>query len=102
MSARPATQPTDEAIKAHELRLARVSEAHEAEADELKRQLEMSCNIAEGVRLPQDVTAQVRKQCGQEILVARCPKCKTVAGLSGEGKHLCRGCYTWLRFRREA
>mgnify|MGYP007083497170 FL=1 len=100
MSARP--QPTDEQIRAHELRLARVGEAQEAETDELRRQLDIAANIAEGVRLPIDVVARVRKQCGQEILVARCPKCKTVAGLSGEGKHLCRGCYTWLRFRREA
>lgn len=47
------------------------------------------------------VAATVVVQAGQEILVARCPRCPTVAALTGEGKHLCRHCFTWLEYVRE-
>ena len=70
--------------------------------DRLKKQLEDSANIAEGVRAPLKVPALVHRQAGQEILVAPCPRCHTVAALSGEGKHLCRVCHTWLEYVRES
>ena len=44
------------------------------------------------------VPAVRRTQAGQDILVARCPHCSTVAALSGPGKHLCRGCHKWLEY----
>jgi len=47
-----------------------------------------------------DVPARVVLQAGREVLVAACPKCGHLAALSGEGKHLCRHCATWLRFVR--
>lgn len=94
-------QPTEEQIRAHELRASTLAGKAEQEAADLRQQLDLAANIAEGVRAPLDVKAVARKQCGQDILVGRCPKCKTTAGLTGEGRHLCRGCYTWLRFRHE-
>lgn len=58
-------------------------------------------NIADGALAPIKVPARVRKQMGLECLVAKCPKCNTVACLSGEGRHLCRTCFTWLLYVRE-
>ena len=49
-----------------------------------------------------DVEATPYVQAGQEILVATCPVCTLIAGLSGEGRHQCRSCHTWLRFHRKS
>jgi hypothetical protein len=91
----------DEERRAHEKRATDLAGRAEQEADDLRQQLDLAVSIAEGVRAPLDVKAIARHQCGVPVLVARCPKCKTIAGLTGEGKHLYRGCYTWLRFRHE-
>lgn len=48
-----------------------------------------------------DVVATPYVQAGQEVLVATCPICTHVAALSGEGRHQCRSCHTWLRFNRK-
>ena len=66
-----------------------------------RKQFDEACNIAEGVRTPTDVRAVVRRQAGQDILVGRCPHCGETAALDREGKHLCRRCHRWLRYRRE-
>jgi hypothetical protein len=65
-----------------------------------RREWDKAQEIAEAVRCPLVVRAVVRIQAGREILVGRCP-CGTVAALSGEGKHLCRLCWRWLRYVRE-
>lgn len=67
-----------------------------------KNDFEKALNIAEGIRAPTPVKAVVHKQAGIEVLVAQCPHCRTQAALSGEGKHLCRGCNNWLDYKREA
>lgn len=46
------------------------------------------------------VEAKVSTQAGAEILIASCPKCNEPAALDGEGRHLCRRCFTWLEYRR--
>ena len=48
-----------------------------------------------------DVRAKAIQQMGTEVLVARCPRCGTVAGLTGEGRHLCRTCHQWLRYIKD-
>jgi hypothetical protein len=48
-----------------------------------------------------EVLSEPRQQAGQEILVAACPRCHTVAALSGEGRHLCRTCGQLLRYRKK-
>lgn len=97
---------TDEERRAMEDRAAQreasLRESGEAERDELRRQLELSCEIAEASMIPTDVKAHVRRQMGAEILVACCPHCGEQAALSGEGKHLCRRCHRWLRYRRDS
>lgn len=71
--------------------------------DAFRRQFDECCNVAEGIRQPRTVRAQVRVQAGREILVGRCPVegCGQVAAIDGEGKHLCRRCWAWLRYVRE-
>lgn len=66
-----------------------------------KREMEKSLEIAEGVKTPTVVVAKVRRQGNVEILVAACPHCRVIGALTGEGKHLCRGCFQWLDFKRE-
>lgn len=48
-----------------------------------------------------DVEADPYLQAGREVLVFSCPVCTNVAALSGEGRHQCRSCHTWLRVRRK-
>lgn len=99
---------TDEERRALEERWAKrqaeLRENAEKEHDDLRWHLERSLEIAERSNTPIDVKAKVTKQMGQEVLVARCPmpNCGEVAALSGEGKHLCRRCHTWLRYVRES
>ncbi len=50
---------------------------------------------------PTVVAAEPRTQAGQEILVAPCPACQHLIGLSGEGKILCR-CGKLLDFKKSA
>lgn len=69
---------------------------------DFQRQFLEACDVADRIRQPLDVRAKVRTQAGRQVLVGRCPKCGTVAALSGEGKHLCRGCRAWLRYRRDS
>jgi len=70
-------------------------------AGEFQRGLDRARNVAGDVLAPVDVVAQVLVQAGHECLVADCPKCGQRAALSGEGRHLCRRCLTWLRYVRE-
>lgn len=94
-------KPTDEELRKRE-QAARVVAQQQADNDgKLREELETSLGIAAGVRAPVKVKALVHQQAGQECLIARCPRCSTLAGLSGEGKHLCRGCYHWLEYCRE-
>jgi hypothetical protein len=37
---------------------------------------------------------------GQPALAFTCPICKHAAALSGEGRHQCRYCHTWLRIHQ--
>lgn len=69
--------------------------------DRFLEQFQKAQNIASDVSTPTKVKARVYKQMGIDCLVARCPVCGTVAGLDGEGKHLCRHCHTWLQYCRE-
>ncbi len=64
------------------------------------KHMDEALTVAEGIRAPVEIRAKVRKQGGVEILVGRCV-CGEVAGLAGEGKHLCRRCSTWLEYKRE-
>ncbi len=48
------------------------------------------------------VEATPAKQAGQDILVGACPRCRNVAALSGEGKHLCRACGQWLDYKAKS
>lgn len=68
--------------------------------DRFNQQLDRAREIADPLK-PRKVVAQVRTQAGVEILVAACPRCNAKAGLTGEGKHLCRGCHLWLEYVRE-
>lgn len=72
------------------------------DATEFRRKFEECCDIAEGIKRPLEVRAVPRIQADREILVGRCPvrNCGSVAALSGEGRHLCRKCGTWLRYVR--
>jgi hypothetical protein len=69
--------------------------------DLFRSEMDKAQNIAEGIRTATPVKAAARKQGNVDILVAGCPHCRTVAALSGEGKHLCRGCHNWLDYKRE-
>lgn len=110
MSDQPVSSPiqvpqTDEERRAIEERWARrqaeLKASAEKEHDDLRWHLERSLEIAERSTTPIDVRAKVTKQMGEEVLVAKCPACGEFAALSGEGKHLCRRCHTWLNYRRE-
>jgi hypothetical protein len=69
--------------------------------DQFRAEFNKAADVADGVRAAQKVKAQVVKQAGAEVLAARCPKCRTLAALSGPGKHLCRTCHQWLEYVRE-
>lgn len=71
------------------------------DVDAFRRQFHDCCNQAEGIRAPEDVRARVVREGGREFLRGACPRCGQKANLSGEGKHLCRKCGAWLRYRRE-
>ena len=70
-------------------------------SDRFRRKLDRARDQAESIHAPKDVRARVHVQAGRQILVGTCPVCGTVAALSGEGRHLCVKCFTWLRFIRE-
>lgn len=91
-------QVTDKELRAREEAEAQLQAQQTANEQRLRDDLEQSITIAQGVRAPTKVPAKRFTQCGQPALVARCPHCHTVAGLSGEGRHLCRGCYRWLEY----
>jgi hypothetical protein len=65
-----------------------------------RKKFEQACDDARGVNNPVEVRAKVKVQAGQEILLGRC-RCGEHAALSGEGRHLCRRCGTWLRYIRD-
>lgn len=71
--------------------------------DEFRKKFLDACDQADGVRAPVVVRAEPRIQAGAEILFARCPVsgCGEPAALSGEGKHWCRRCGSWLRYVRD-
>ncbi len=69
------------------------------DAEKFRRQMDEALNIADGIKNPLVVRARAVIQAGQEILVGRC-SCGQVAALAGEGKHLCRKCWRWLRYVR--
>lgn len=66
-----------------------------------RKQFLEACDIADGVRTALEVRATPAIQGGREVLFGTCPRCKQVAALSGEGKHLCRRCRSWLRYVRD-
>ena len=68
--------------------------------DRFLKELTAAQNVADGFA-PMKVRAKVYRQMGRDVLVARCPRCGVIAGLDGEGKHLCRGCHQWLHYVRE-
>lgn len=47
---------------------------------------------------PIPVEAELVVQFDQEVLAATCPKCRTVAGVTGGNRHLCRTCWTLLLY----
>lgn len=73
---------------------------HQEILDRFMKDLDKAQEIA-GPLKPRKVKARVHRQLGREVLVAACPQCGTVAGLDGEGKHLCRTCHVWLQYVRE-
>jgi hypothetical protein len=64
-----------------------------------RKEFDRALEVASGVKNPTVVEATTLKQAGVEILAAHCPACRTLAALAGPGKHLCRGCGTWLDYR---
>jgi hypothetical protein len=48
-----------------------------------------------------DVKCVVRKQCGFDILVGRCPRCHVSMAVDAEGKQMCRHCGQFLNFRAD-
>jgi hypothetical protein len=76
--------------------------ANQEEAnDRFLQHFDRAQEIAAAVNGPTKVKAFARKQTGVDILVAQCP-CGSIAGLTGEGMHLCRHCHRWLQYVREA
>lgn len=73
---------------------------HEESLDRFLKELDKAREIADPLK-PEKIVARVHRQMGRDILVAACPRCTTVAGLDGEGKHLCRTCHLWLHYVRE-
>lgn len=69
--------------------------------DKFLKTLTDAQNRASDVNSPTKVGAKPFVQMGATCLVAACPKCHTVAGLTGEGLHLCRHCHAWLKYVRE-
>lgn len=73
------------------------------DSQEFKKKFHEACDQADGIKNPLVVRATARVQAGREILVGKCPvsRCGTVVALSGEGRHLCRQCGSWLRFVKD-
>lgn len=72
---------------------------YQFDVEAFRKKYDLCQNVAEAVRAPTLVPAVSHVQAGKEILVGQCP-CGALAALSGEGKHLCRHCNTWLQYEK--
>lgn len=72
----------------------------EEHAEKWMKELARAQNVADGTS-PIKLKARPHSQMGVDCLIATCPRCGTVAGLTAAGRHLCRQCHLWMEYVAE-